>query len=265
MDLKVIPSSSSSSSSTSAVEIASKTSSPTKSMSSTNSRHNTPDSPVLKPNYNHVPLSRSPYAYQNDSFLATNQSQLTSSSLPTHLHSSSSTKTKPGLGSLGMSALFYSFLKNNAKNINSPPGDSGYDSRQDSSLNNSNLSSTTMSSLNKSQQQNLMPTTNNTASPITQMKLKNLQEALAKHYSKEQLSQLGIVIPNISNNSTQQQYAPRTHSNDSFNDKENFSSTNNYTPSIKTFYTNYSNDNNQNKCSPSFNSYSNKQTSTGKF
>jgi hypothetical protein len=34
----------------------------------------------------------------------------------------------------------------------------------------------------------------NTSSPITQLKLRKLQEALIKHYSKEQLSELGIII-----------------------------------------------------------------------
>ena len=38
------------------------------------------------------------------------------------------------------------------------------------------------------------------SSPITQLKLKKLQEALTQHYSKEQLTQLGIIIPSIEAN-----------------------------------------------------------------
>jgi hypothetical protein len=44
------------------------------------------------------------------------------------------------------------------------------------------------------QEQSQSKALSNTSSPITQLKLKKLQEALIKHYSKEQLSELGIII-----------------------------------------------------------------------
>jgi hypothetical protein len=111
--------------------------------------------------------------------------------------------------SLGMSSIFNSFInKNNSpqtKNSLSSPPDSGYDSRQDTVLN-SNINNK-LSTLDSSKQKST--TSNNnlnepiqnragaSSSPITQVKLKKLQEALTKHYSKEQLTQLGIVIPGV--------------------------------------------------------------------
>lgn len=100
--------------------------------------------------------------------------------------------------------------------------DTGYNTKQDYSLNTLNFSSNSSnmsptanaeriqnlkSYLNKqnyesnanrskrheqNQQENNL---NMASSPITQIKLKSLQEALVKHYSKDQLSKLGIVIP----------------------------------------------------------------------
>lgn len=92
-------------------------------------------------------------------------------------------KNTIGVGSLGMSALFYSFLKNNAKG-NGSPVDSGYESRFDNSgiVNRASV---------------LSPESENKPASLAQLKLKNLQEAIAKTYSKEEYSKYGIMVPNV--------------------------------------------------------------------
>ncbi|RMZ93945.1 Rho GTPase-activating 21 [Brachionus plicatilis] len=99
-----------------------------------------------------------------------------------------------GLGSLGMSALFYSFLKNNARGTGSP-ADSGYESRID----NSGMANRT-SSLYQETEKN----SPNKSLPLAQLKLKNLQEVIAKSYSKEELSKYGIMVPNVQSPSVAQ-------------------------------------------------------------
>lgn len=99
-----------------------------------------------------------------------------------------------GLGPLGMSALFYSFLKNNTKGVG-PAADSGYESRMDNSAK-INRASTLYQETDKN--------STNKSMPLAQLKLKNLQEVIAKTYSKEEFSNYGIMVPNVqSTNLTQ--------------------------------------------------------------
>jgi hypothetical protein len=104
-----------------------------------------------------------------------------------------------GFSSLGMSALFYSFLKNN-NNSNStakisPPNSAAAAKSggrppliETPSIDNDD---------NANRMLNSASMTNRRASPLTQQKLRNLQEAIVKQYPKEQLTSLGVVIPNV--------------------------------------------------------------------
>ncbi|CAF0950301.1 unnamed protein product, partial [Brachionus calyciflorus] len=175
-----------------------------------------------KINFDIQPVTRSPNSNSQFNFTNDNQigiqSSLNSTQNFSSLSDSQRTKTNRntvGLASIGMSALFYSLLKNNAAKHTGSPVDSGYDSRHDSTFNTSSiLSNKTSPNLYQAPQMEKFNSNSNQTN-LAQIKLKNLQEAIARNYSKEEFSNYGIVIPNSTN--TQM----NTSKSFSSNDKEN--------------------------------------------
>lgn len=103
-----------------------------------------------------------------------------------------------GFSSLGMSALFYSFLKNNNSNSStkiSPPNSAAAAQQVKSGrpplIETPSIDNDDANRMLNSNSMNMR------ASPLTQQKLRNLQEAIVKQYPKEQLTSLGVVIPNV--------------------------------------------------------------------
>jgi hypothetical protein len=172
-----------------------------------------------------------------------------SPSLKTNASSSAMSTANRGPLSGGMSALFYSFLKNNpSTNRSSSSIESNYDSKPDnqaSSVANTliaqNQSASPLQPSNNSTNNNQMKllqqtlpasqvtyqmdrqqqqsehqaqpiTPQSSASLLAQKKLKKLQESLATHYSKEQLNEMGIVIPGLNSNSIVEPSPPRASS-----------------------------------------------------
>lgn len=141
-----------------------------------------------------------------------------------------------GFSSLGMSALFYSFLKNSQKNSaqnspspsSTPPIASSHSHHETKHMSQASFPPYTnhrnTNTNTKSQSHSLPPVSsaivlgsdnNNSkraidssmssrASPLTQNKLRSLQEAIVSQYPKEQLTSLGIVVPNTVTNQASQ-------------------------------------------------------------
>ena len=104
------------------------------------------------------------------------------------------------LGTLsgGVGSLFYSFLSQNPKSspYSSIDSKQSFDSRPSYNNYASNESYNNFQRPFQTQQnQSQSKSSSLNTSPLTQQKLKKLQETLTRHYSKQQLSELGIFIP----------------------------------------------------------------------